>query len=119
MPATFKGFSTVGRSKPTYTLRDIELVKQDLLNHFYTRKGERVMMPDFGTNIQDYIFEPLIDANVEALEYEVTQVIDQEPRVQFVDMNVTTSGHLVKIAIELLFTPGDVADTLYLEFIED
>ena len=118
MVATFRGFSTVGTPKPSYSLRDIELVKRDLLNHFYTRKGERVMLPNFGSNIQDYIFEPMVDHILEDLRADVLDVISQEPRVEFIDMKVTESGHLVKLEIELLFKPGDIADILYLEFIE-
>lgn len=119
MVATYRGFNTVGTSKPSFNLRDIELVKRDLLNHFYTRKGERVMMPNFGSNIQDYIFEPMVDYILEDLEADVLDVISQEPRVEFVDLKVTQSGHLVKLEVELLFKPGDVADVLYLEFTEE
>jgi len=117
MAATYRGFSTVDQAKPSYNLRDIELVKRDLLNHFHTRKGERVMLPNFGSNIQDYIFEPLVDHILEDLRADVRSIIDAEPRVEFIDMHVLESGHLIKIAVELLFKPGDVADTLYLDFV--
>ena len=119
MVATYRGFSTVNTPKPSYTLRDIELVKRDLLNHFYTRKGERVMMPDFGSGIQDYIFEPFVSQVVDQLEADVIAVINQEPRVEFIDMHVSELEHSIRIEIQLLFKPGDVADTLYLEFIEE
>ena len=52
----YKGFSskenTVG-----YKLYDIDLVKQDLINHFYIRKGEKLENPDFGTVIWYVFFE--------------------------------------------------------------
>ena len=38
----FVGFSTTDKFKPPYTVTDYELVKVDLMNHFGTRKGERV-----------------------------------------------------------------------------
>ena len=36
---TYKGFSS-GEANKNFKLYDINLVKQDLINHFYIRKGE-------------------------------------------------------------------------------
>ena len=47
----FRGHSTVGRTFADTKIYDIELVKQDLLNHFNIIKGEKLENPDFGTNI--------------------------------------------------------------------
>ena len=62
----FKGFSTVQGPK-TRKLHDIELAKQDLKNHFYTKRGERVMSPSFGSMIWQLMFEPWNDATEEAV----------------------------------------------------
>ena len=43
----FSGFSTQGREFKDPKLYDIELVKQDLLNHFNIRKGEKLENPDW------------------------------------------------------------------------
>ena len=56
----FKGFSTVQGPK-TRKLHDIELAKQDLKNHFHTKRGERVMKPSFGSMIWQLMFEPWND----------------------------------------------------------
>ena len=119
MTATFKGFSTVDQAKPPYKLRDLELVKQDLMNHIHTRRGERVMLPNFGTNIPLYVFEPKTQATLEAIESELLEVFDADPRVQFIGMNVTEKEHLVEIAVELQYVPGDISDVLYLNFTEE
>ena len=50
MAITYKGFSTVGRNQK-FRLTDFDLVKQDLINHFNIRKGEKLMNPNFGTVI--------------------------------------------------------------------
>ena len=47
---TYKGFSSKEVSR-NYRLYDIDLVKQDLINHFYIRKGEKLENPEFGTVI--------------------------------------------------------------------
>ena len=52
MATIFKGFSTVDKIRAPYSLFDQELIKRDLLNEFHTRKGERLMKPNFGSIIQ-------------------------------------------------------------------
>jgi len=37
---------------------DQEAVKADLMHLVLTRKGQRLYMPDFGTDLYKYIFEP-------------------------------------------------------------
>ena len=54
----FRGFSTVDNIRAPYSLYDDDLVKRDLLNEFQTRKGERLMRPDFGSIIHDLLMEP-------------------------------------------------------------
>ena len=56
--ALFKGMSTVDRSGPPYSIVDAELVKRDLLNELYTKKGERVMRPNFGCIVWDLLMNP-------------------------------------------------------------
>ena len=63
---TYKGFSTLTSDKSNQ-LFDLDLIKQDLVNHFYTRKGERVMNPNFGSVIWDMLYEPLDEHNKELI----------------------------------------------------
>ena len=55
----FRGYSSVGTTFLSSVRYDLDLAKQDLLNNFNTRKGERVMMPTFGSIVWDMLFEPL------------------------------------------------------------
>ena len=58
MATIYKGFSTINRSKKFRTT-DIDLVKQDLINHFSIRKGEKLMNPNFGSIVWSLLFEPM------------------------------------------------------------
>jgi len=49
----YKGFSSVNASNFGNKLFDFDLIKQDILNHFNTKKGERLMNPNFGSIIWD------------------------------------------------------------------
>ncbi len=43
----------------TYT--NVQQVITNLRNLFLTNKGERIMQPEFGTDLQYYLFEPITD----------------------------------------------------------
>ena len=112
----FVGFSTDGRRVTSSTLYDEDLIKQDLRNHFFTRKGERVMLPDFGSIIWDLLFEPFTDGVIDDIREDALEIINQEPRVQLQDLQVTEFDFGVRLEIKLLYTPFDAVGTLELDF---
>ena len=110
--ATFIGFSTDKKKKPPYTLTDLDLVKQDLLNHFQTRKGERVMRPNFGSIIHDILMEPFDDFTKQDVEDECKQIVENDPRVELIDMNVENSDHFLKVELYLEYNVDQSRDVL-------
>ena len=85
----YKGYSSFEFDRrKTFKMRDIELVKMDLLNHIFTKRGERVMMPTFGTQIPEMAFEPLDGETISTVREEVTRVINYDPRVELLDIQV-------------------------------
>jgi phage baseplate assembly protein W len=73
----------------SFKLNDIDLVKSDLLNHIFTRKGERVMMPNWGTQIPEMVFEPLNEDTVDVVYDELEYVFNYDPRVEIQKLKVT------------------------------
>lgn len=110
--ATFIGFSTDKKKKPPYTLTDLDLVKQDLLNHFQTRKGERVMRPNFGSIIHDILMEPFDDFTKQDVQDECKQIVENDPRVELIDINVENSEHLLKVELYLEYNVDQSRDVL-------
>lgn len=110
------GFSTVGKKKAPFRLTDIELVKRDLLNTFNTRLGERVMRPTYGTIIFDLLFEPLDDETKALIVEDATRIINNEPRVSLIDLQVHQLGSVLRLDIKLNFTPQNTVDQLYIEY---
>ena len=89
MNYTYKGFSTKQyQHDKNFVMTDMELVKEDLVNHIFTRKGERVRMAQFGTAIPDLVFEPLTEEVVGSVYSELQEVFNYDPRVEIVDMVV-------------------------------
>jgi phage baseplate assembly protein W len=117
MTAKFIGFSTNNNTEVrNYTLRDIELVKRNLLNELYTRRGERVMMPDFGSSLQDLVMETYSPDIEEQIEDEITNAINNEPRLELNTIDIRVQDHLIEIEVSVVYVPGSIADVLFLEF---
>jgi len=114
----FIGFSTqnIVPGATRTTLYDLDLVKTDLLNQFMTRKGERLMLPNYGTNIWDKLFEPLTEATKTSILQDVLEVVNSEPRVTLQDFNMYEQNYGIVIDLSLLYVPWSVVDTLSLNF---
>ena len=113
----YKGFSSFEfeRTK-SFKLNDVELVKMDLLNHIFTRRGERVMMPSFGTLIPDMIFEPLDDSTLSTIEDELRGVFNYDPRVELLALIITPNydQNTIVASARLLYIELDMIDNLEL-----
>jgi len=117
MATLFKGFSTVDKVRAPYTLTDAELVKRDLLNHFYTRIGERVMRPTFGSVIWDYLMEPQDPDTQNIIEEDVKRIVDSDPRVEFQETNLLVLDHTIQVEVKIKYKLLGSEDTLFLEYV--
>lgn len=112
----FVGFNTVNQPSPPYNLNNIELVKRDLENTFATPLGSRVMLPDFGTKIYDYLFDPFDEYTKEAIIADAVNVIQSDPRVDLVSIDVFQEDQALNVVMVLLFKPESVTDNLFVTF---
>jgi len=56
-----------------------------------TAKGERLMRPDFGCGIHDYVFASINTTNLALIESSVREVLTLwEPRIELTDVKVST-----------------------------
>jgi phage baseplate assembly protein W len=115
MAILYKGFSTVNRSKK-FRATDIDLVKQDLLNHFSIRKGEKLMQPNFGSIIWSLLFEPLDDTVNQLIVDDVTRIVGYEPRLGITNITITPQDYGIQIELDLIYIPTDQTTQLSLTF---
>ena len=114
--AIFKGYSTVDVRFGNVVLEDIALAKRGLLNHFYTRKGERLGQPEFGSILPDLVFEPLDDLVIDLVEDDVRDIIDNDPRWILNNLDVRVGTHSITCVVNLTYRDTATVDELYLEF---
>ena len=116
MVAKFQGFSTIDRIRAPYTLEGRDLVKRDLLNTFYTKKGERVMRPEYGSIIWDLLMNPDDTATEKEIREDVLRIIDGDPRVDHLKTTIIYMDHTIRLEIDLKYVLLNDSDILYLEY---
>jgi len=92
----YRGFSTVyssGNSK----LYDEELVKQDLLNHFNTRKGEMR----------------------EEIEADIREILASEPRIVPIAVEVTEQDYGILLEITVTYNKTNQTENMRISFDRD
>ena len=96
---------------------DAELIRQSLVQIVGTQKGERVMRPDFGTNVIAYIFGNNTDLLAELIRADLFAAIGRyEPRVILQAIVVDRSDTLVDVDIRYVIAATGVADRVKLSY---
>ena len=116
MANIYKGFSTVGKVRAPYTLIDGELIKADLLNELYTKRGERLMRPTYGTRIWDILMNPLDQYVVAEIKEDIERIVEKDIRVELTDIFTEVLDHTIRITLHLKFKPYLSEDTLFVEY---
>jgi phage baseplate assembly protein W len=112
---TYKGFSSQN-AKQGFKLYDIDLVKQDLINHFYIKKGEKLQNPDFGTIIWDMIFEPFTEETKKLIADDVETIVNYDPRVVVDSVSVDSTEMGMRIEASITYLPFNVSDRMTFDF---
>ena len=115
-PKMYRGFSTISPNTENFSLYDFQLIQQDLLNHFHTRQGERLMNPDFGTVIWDLLFEPLTPELQDVITQNVNTIINYDPRISASQVIVTAYESGIQIECMLTYLPYNVSQSMQLRF---
>jgi phage baseplate assembly protein W len=112
---TYRGFSS-SESNKNFKLYDINLVKQDLINHFYIRKGEKLENPEFGTVIWDMLFEPFTPDVKEIIAKDVEAIINYDPRITVQEVQIDSTDQGMRIQVELIYRPFNITEKMTLDF---
>lgn len=113
---SYKGFSTVSNSSEGFSLYDFELIKQDIINHFHIKQGEKLSDPTFGTIIWDVLFEPFTDEIKQAIVENVTEIVNYDPRISAQSVVVDTYESGIQIECVLTYLPYNISEALQFKF---
>lgn len=69
-----------------------ENVRESICIILRTKPGERILLPDFGCGLDQYLFEPNSVANLRQIQEEVKQSLTRwEPRIKLDDVRVAVN----------------------------
>jgi phage baseplate assembly protein W len=112
---TYKGFNSRNKANG-FKLYDIDLVKQDVINHFYIRKGEKLENPTFGTIIWDMIFEQFTEEVKTMIAKDVENIINYDPRLVVQNVSVDSTEQGMRIEADVVYVPFNVNERMRFDF---
>ena len=115
---TYKGFNS-NNSAQGFKLYDLDLVKQDLINHFYIRKGEKLENPNFGTIIWDVLFEQFTEEVKTLIAQDVEDIINYDPRIVVNSVLVDSTEQGIRIEADITYLPFNVNERMQFSFDKD
>jgi len=113
---TYRGISTVNPNSKSPILYDFDLIKQDIINHFHIKQGEKLSDPTFGTIIWDILFEPLTERVKDLVVQNVTRIITADPRVKVDKVIVDAYESGIQIDVTLMYVPYNITESMRLQF---
>jgi len=110
-------FNGPGVFKSTYTTKD--QIKSNLINLLLTDTGERVMNPNFGTNLKRFLFEGITDSSLDLLKNNILISIlnyISEITVTNITLVPNTDNNLVDLTIEYYLNISQTPDQVTVQF---
>ena len=95
---------------------DLEIIKQDIINHFHIRKGEKLENPTFGTIIWDVLFEPFTEDLKEIIIKDITEIVNFDPRVSVETVTVDAYESGLQVDCTLTYIPYSISETMRIKF---
>ena len=100
---------------------DIDAIRADLLHLLLTNKGERLYLPDFGSDLKKYIFEPNDSITHEQIKDNLNETIKRYiPNLIINEIKFKEDPNEQLIIVELTYTVTDgtfnSTDTVTLTF---
>jgi len=115
----YRGLSTISTPSGSYTLYDLSLIKQDIVNHLHIRQGVKLENPEFGCIIWDLLFDPLTEELKDIIAENVTEIMNYDPRVTVDSLIVSEYESGIQIECDLIYLPYNISEQLRFRFDED
>jgi phage baseplate assembly protein W len=109
---------STGNSIFNLTYTTTEQIKSNIINYVLTNKGERVLNPNFGSNLRAFIFENITESNLRALEMKLTSDIkDNFPSVNVISLTLTPAYEENAIQLDIVYSIyGNEAQNIQITF---
>ena len=80
---------TTGNGRDIKAAFDLNAIRNSLRNLFSTSKGERSLLPEYGADLRQFIFEPINESTAQRIGRGISRALERwEPRVQLINLDV-------------------------------
>jgi phage baseplate assembly protein W len=116
--STFPPPAPQGNSVFNSTYTTIDQIKSNVINYILTNKGERVLNPNFGSNLRNFIFENLTETNLRTLEIKLSNDISSNfPSVNVQSVILTPAYESNAVQLDITYSIyGSEAQNIQITF---
>ena len=110
-------FSSPKVFKPNYTTA--EATRYNLLNYLLTNPGERPLNPSFGGGLRAFIFEQIVDDNLNFLKEEVEEKLKlyfSNIQVDKLDILQQSNNNTISVSLNYSIKNTNINDTVEIDF---
>lgn len=92
-------------------------VAQSIITLLYTQLGERIIEKDVGSSVSDFLFDFPTSSIMSDIREEIKRtILENEPRVRFVDINMEIAPDKRNYIVEIMYVDTEVTSNESLEF---
>ena len=84
-------------------VKEYDAICASIINILSTKKGDRVLSPNFGSKVHNFLFAELTEENGKLLVEEITSAISQEPRVELNNIFVFVDKENYEFVVSMFF----------------
>ena len=110
-------FSSPKVFKPNYTTA--EATRYNLLNYLLTNPGERPLNPSFGGGLRAFIFEQIVDDNLNFLKEEVEEKLKlyfSNIQVDKLEILQQSNNNTISVSLNYSIKNTNINDTVEIDF---
>jgi phage baseplate assembly protein W len=111
-------FNAPGVFNKTYSTKD--QIKSNLINLLLTDKGERIMNPEFGTDLRKSLFDNMTDSNSELLRLKIIDSINifiPEIILGEIKIEPNFDSNILDVTINYRLAISNIPDQVTVQFI--
>ena len=101
--------------KGTGNVKDADSLRQALVSLLQTQRGERIFQPNYGSNLDEFLYKPVDDWTANDIAYTLRETITQDYRMKIQTLTVTpdSDNNQYKVYVAVLFEgTGLVEETM-------
>lgn len=107
------GYNTVS-SKDLKVSYDIEAIRNSIFNIFTTRRGNKILNPEWGSRLDAYLFESVSNVNANIIGKNMLSDLEKEPRIEVKNITIKPNKEeqIYNITLYYRIIDTNVSDSL-------